>query len=573
MKITAILTGLLLASPVYAAQESVPSIEATAPLEDLLQDQSFREDYDNGLYDRRGGDFKLVSFSEYAYNPSDMSDYGLYVYVYNPEEEKAVDLISDLNSIQIKSNVFGGDTFNKYGLDFISRNGDWFYKFKVNLGDAESNKSLQIRTYEVSGIELIQPGDRNPTDYVVGIEYAFSGYAKGINGQEASSLTCVETRKETLELPTIGGYYRVNSSLDGLTGTDMFYVCFAVPNEVLAHYGNINSVRYTYFDYYLSDLFVFTGVDAIGSAGDVSAGEAMDNFANGVGVWGAGDFKSNHIIDNTETYDSLRLFLSEGEDGILENNNWKEAYVSGETIRERFYEAEEQGSHLYNPSLNTSPEKGPTEIKASDKLSLTEVEPADWWLGSWPIGGGDTATVFDIKGIEELQPDNGLNGYYIMNADKPYVEDFISEASTSGKTAYILRFAVENYRVAPLWRQASSSSAPVMGIRINEMHAIINFDIISVSFMSEQEKITVLPVVSSPIDIFPAIDVPGYRESYDWARLILIVVGVIIGLVIMIAVFETIDKYRKEHPKQAKAKKPSASDDVVKDGQGKSPTE
>ncbi len=573
MKITAILAGLLLASPVYAAQESVPSIEATAPLEDLLQDQGFREDYDSGLYDRRGGDFKVVSFSEYAYNPSDMSDYGLYVYVYNPEEERAVDLTSDLNSIQIKSNVFGDDNFNKYDLDFVSRNGDWFYKFKVDIIGLELNSGLGTRNYEVSGIELIQPGDRNPTDYGVGVEYAFDGYAKGVNGQEASGLTCVETSKETLELPTIGGYYRVNSSIDGLTGTDMFYVCFAVPNGVLARYGNINSVRYTYFDYYLSDLFVFTGVDAIGSDGDVSAEEAMDNFANGVGVWGAGDFKSNHIIHNTETYDSLRLFLSEGEDGILEDNNWKEAYVSGKTVRERFYEAEEQGIHLYNPSLNTSPEKGPTEIKASDKLSLTEVEPADWWLGPWPIGGGDTATVSDIKGIEELQPNNELDGYYIMNADKPYVEDFVSEASTSDKTAYILRFAVENYRVAPLWRQASSSSAPIMGIRINEMHAVINFDIISVSFISEQEKITVLPVVSSPIDIFPDIDVPGYQESYDWVHLILIVIGIIIALIVLIGILQLANEYRKKHPKQAKAKKPSASDDRVKDNEGKSPTE
>ena len=90
---------------------------------------------------RRGGDFKLVSFSEYAYNPSDMSDYGLYVYVYNPDENKAVDLTSSLNSIQIKSNVFGGDDFDKYHLNFVSRNGDWFYKFKIDL----------------SGIEFYQP--------------------------------------------------------------------------------------------------------------------------------------------------------------------------------------------------------------------------------------------------------------------------------------------------------------------------------------------------------------------------------------------------------------------------------
>ena len=558
MKFTAILAGLLLASPVYAAQESVPSIEATAPLEDLLQDQSFRKDYDNGLYDRRGGDFRIVSFSEYAYNPSDMSDYGLYVYVYNPDEDKAVDLTSSLNSIQIKSNVFGGDDFDKYHLNFVSRNGDWFYKFKVTLDDDTLNDSLQTRTYEVSGIELIGPGERNPTDYGVGIEYAFSGLAKGVNGQTESSLTCIQTDKETLELQTIGGYYRVNSSADGLTGSDMFYVCFAVPNSVLTRYGGITAVRYTYSDYKLSDLFVFTGSNVGGVL--VTEEEALHQFATDQGKWGSGDFKSNNLLTGSQ-YSPYNLFISEEYRGAL--YKWTNAYVRGETIRDRFYEAEEAGTHLYNTELNPNPDVGPVEIKSSDRLHLEQVEPSKWWIGSWPIGGGDTELISDIKGIETLPTDGSVESYYVMDEDLPMVEDFIDDANENGRTPYIMRFAVEKYRVEPLWRMVNTQSKVNNGIRVREMHAIINFDIISVTFTGEDKTSTVLPVVSSPIDIFPDITVPGDfdAEHYDWVRLILIIIGVVIGMVALIGIIQIVNDYRKKHPKQPKVKKPARSDE------------
>lgn len=581
MKFTAILAGLLLASPVYAAQESVPSIEATAPLEDLLQDQSFRKDYDNGLYDRRGGDFKLVSFSEYAYNPSDMSDYGLYVYVYNPDENKAVDLTSSLNSIQIKSNVFGGDDFDKYHLNFVSRNGDWFYKFKIDLSGIEFYQPIESRDYNVSGMELISPNDRLPTDYKIATDFVYTGYAEGIEGRKESDLSCSAAESEIIQLAVEGGVYHTDSSDKGIGyGYDLFYVYFSVPNETVANYGKLTSIKFEYLDCLFRDLMVITSTKGeisgteyhsvannryrLMSPDNVSKVAVTNNYQN-AGVATDLTFLCKYPILDTSTgqavvpWDERKIFNTEAEDD-------SQAYVSRETLESRYYEAEDAGHHLY--STSTPIEKTLTE---GDRQDLPAIgDQLSGWQRLWYhlIYGFDydiTESLNDIPVIEKLDSNSfDAASDFVDSKDEGHVKNFIAEAERSKQTPYMFRYAVHDYHWKYLGIAYGDMAFDCIGIRVEEIHASIGFDIIELGFTNELGTYTILPVVSNPINVFPDIYGPNYSDPYDWVRVILILIGVLIGLVVVIAVFEAVSKYRKEHPKKPKineARKPEDAED------------
>ena len=206
----------------------------------------------------------LVEFC-YSYYADKQGDFGLYVYVYNPQDI-AFDMATDRNKIQL---TYGNkQSYSKYTLDFLnySEKAGYegrFYKFKVRLSDSERQDILDMvnddgRVYKISGIELSYKG--TVTEYPCGQTYTYSGYAEGYGSELATgdTLTCtVDGFDKYLTLDVHSTYYRPEGSNGSENKQDTLHsVYFAVPNEIIREYGVMTAVHATWLNAYTNPIFV-----------------------------------------------------------------------------------------------------------------------------------------------------------------------------------------------------------------------------------------------------------------------------------------------------------------------------
>lgn len=206
----------------------------------------------------------LVEFC-YSYYKDKQSDYGLYVYVYNPRDT-AIDISTDRNKIQL---TYGDKAeYEKYALEFLNYSKDVgaegrFWKYKVKLSTAERADVLKTlkpdgRIYKVSGIELSVKGE--VTEYPCAQEYTYKGYAEGYGSELADSdtLSCtVDGLDKYLSLDVKSTYWRPNGTHeDKITRDTLHSVYFSVPDEITAEYGEMTGVHATWLNAYTKPIFV-----------------------------------------------------------------------------------------------------------------------------------------------------------------------------------------------------------------------------------------------------------------------------------------------------------------------------
>lgn len=200
-------------------------------------------------------DVILLAEYRYGYYENMRGDYGLYVYVWNPQLI-GYDLRSELNQIEFAT--VENDHYNKYPLEYLNMSNEpgcegVLYKFKVSLSAAQRDEIFedfsgkQERYYHVSGIELLINGDSNATEYNVNKEYVYSGYAAGC-GPDAEAESTLAFRQEegrTLELDVHSTAYRPEgfNSINEHTQDSLHSVYFAVPNDTLEEYGELTAVH------------------------------------------------------------------------------------------------------------------------------------------------------------------------------------------------------------------------------------------------------------------------------------------------------------------------------------------
>lgn len=237
-----------------AAASEEEKIEVSNPFEDLSEDEQFTEDYANGVYKfDTNKEIQFLKFFEYKYQNTYTSDFGLYIYFYNPNKGNLPELLTTKHKIQISTN---GTDYYKYNLKFISRSigeiEDMFYKYKVVIDKTFYDQlNSETRDYHISSFEIKLAQDSQVKDIEVGKTYKFSGYAKGCNDNEESTLSCIEQGLETVNLKVYGGYKRSSYINTGLTkAIDLHYVYFEIPNRYIRSYGEPYAVSYEYYDCY-----------------------------------------------------------------------------------------------------------------------------------------------------------------------------------------------------------------------------------------------------------------------------------------------------------------------------------
>lgn len=282
---------------VQAASEEV-RLDSSDVLEDLKSDPNFDvRDYPFS----REGQLTVISFAEYCYSFYDeySDNYGLYVYVYNPQALE-IDIISLYNKIQmaVAYNEKGKPSdYEKFNLKFcsMSLDGDQygkFYKFKVIDKVGSDGLTVQERVdsterrYDVSGIELMSTGKLNAIESGVSTTFIFTGYAKGYGPDleyPESTLKCTWEELETVTLDVHHTYWRSESSSKGEGWQNQLdSVYFQVPKRLFEEYGKLQRIKAEWYEYVTKDIVVTSNEDFYNAAIDYVGESETDGLKYGL---------------------------------------------------------------------------------------------------------------------------------------------------------------------------------------------------------------------------------------------------------------------------------------------------
>lgn len=232
---------------------------------------------------------QVFMFAEYCYSfyTNLRGNYGLYVYVYNPQRLK-FKTNSTLNTISIRAGDDDSIGHTKYMLLYLNQceipnYEGMFLKFKVMLSGEQKEQIFTHlasgkRVYDVSEFELVVDGGAGPQSYYVGTEYTFEGYAKGYGSDvdAESTLVCKDEQSEALTLDVRSTYYRPDgTSGEAYTRDTLHSVYFAVPQRILDAYPTVSKVHATWLNAQTAPIFV-TGNEAVRNAILPYVGKTVD---------------------------------------------------------------------------------------------------------------------------------------------------------------------------------------------------------------------------------------------------------------------------------------------------------
>lgn len=282
-----------------AAIDSSIKLDSSDVLSDLRSDSSFNI---NNYPFNEDGELQLISFNEYCYSfySNLQANYGLYVYIYNPQCLNIVQN-SMLNKIQIAVayDENGNPTdYEKMRLQFcsVSTEPDYyrlFYKFKIaNADEILSRVNSNERRYDISGIELYSEGNTNAVDHKIERTFYYTGYAAGYGPDKAaeSTLTCRTEKLETVELEVEHTFWRSLTSSKGVHYQNQLdTVYFSVPNYFFENYGKLQRIKAEWYEYKTKDIVVTSNQDFYNAAKN-HIGQAVNN-----------DTLSWHLYQNLNT--------------------------------------------------------------------------------------------------------------------------------------------------------------------------------------------------------------------------------------------------------------------------------
>lgn len=591
-------------APAVRAEEI--SYEQTDVLDDLSGAVIGGKPFDIADYpfDERGKP-QIVAFAEYGYSfyADNQDDYGLYVYVYNPQG-MAFDTNTDRNKIAL---AYGGrENWTKYNLEFLDYSSEagyegLFYKFRVSLTEDAKSDILDdvvqnARVYEISGIELSV--GNIVTDYTVAMRYTYSGYALGYGSALAteSTLACTADGVEKyLNLDVYPTYYRpegTNGEND-YTQDSLHSVYFAVPREVVEEYGGLSAVHATWLDAVLAPVLVTGNKDAydailpylgqdIGQNTDALdyayVGDAEFGATGGFGETGWGgafgynfpeawmELGGDGVINSTDRVISVLYWLFYAGEG---ENSADEYALSSEVIEEKLVELTEQyGGELvndrYSRVLFDSVAEEFTEINIAAEFEYdlrNEVLGSSWWDKLWGITHDESAAFDGIKAIYEVQDgdfvirddvldaEETADNLYISPEDVKVFKEFYDE-NKADSVVYLFRYQVSDYisAEASLFEPdnfiGNAWSRTDTNAYFAQETVNLDFDIIDLTFMKDNVD-TVIPVVSDPINNIPDGTPPVYTETdddFDWKTLLGIILGAIL-LIVFLPLIATLVPY------------------------------
>ncbi len=443
---------------------------------------------------------QIISFVEfcYSYYADKQSDYGLYIYVYNPQD-KAIDTNTLRNKIQL---TYGDKpSYDKYTLKFLNYSKDVgiegrFYKFKIELTVAERNDILKTlnpdeRVYKVSGVELSVKN--KVTEYITAQVHTYKGFAIGYGSElaETDTLSCkVDGFDKYLTLDVRCTYWRPDGTHEDLHSRDTLHsVYFAVPNGIVDEYGEMTGVHATWLNAQTAPIIV-TGNKTIYNAlepyiakhQDAGSSESypenktlnyaivtdsdMTHYGHGhygtlaYNVWTSNDSGSTKNCYERIIFDLRYLFYADNGnadayvlpaekivgDEKKSVKGWLETYTQkygGTLVNDRY--SKDLFDHVDDEFIEVN-------ITANDEFKLTDVTTSKNYWG-WLFGPGSDLTVtgsntYNISAIQKITPkyfdefgkDVFEDKFYVDASDYDELRQYVTESNAKNETVYLFRY-------------------------------------------------------------------------------------------------------------------------------------
>ena len=207
-------------------------------------------------------DTQIYTFLEYGYDGTDNSKFGLYLYIYNPQQKDF-----SRSSASNKANVAvafdekdNASSYQRVGLIFCSATSDkLFYKFRIDDGGkllalAEKYALTHggARRYDIATVELFAYGDVAATTSTIGKSYECTGFMKGFGADKESNTHSVKAYSlDVLDIELNHTFFRPDGNSSGSviasTKDQLNSVYFKFPNELIEYYGGIYKISTSYY--------------------------------------------------------------------------------------------------------------------------------------------------------------------------------------------------------------------------------------------------------------------------------------------------------------------------------------
>lgn len=552
-------------------------------------------------------EISVIDFVEYCYDyhANMRENYGLYLYVYNPtgknivtnsaKNQVEIAVAYDSDPITEKSNAVKWD---KFGLKFCSVSSQpgvnrLFYKFKVIDEKGADGKTIAERVnsmdrrYDISGLELLTEGNPNATDYKVGTEYHFSGFAENYgSGSMRTPLKrkTIQTIEISLSHKNAEGeevknftayrypYLNDKNNVFGGHQNQITSVYFAIPKGFNEKYGELYRVTCSWNEQKTAPIIVTNRQDVYdevaknlgtngsgASLGIIDSYVAMDDDFGNVHYFGNWAFNKDLFYSAyfMQWYKELIIDAPDepyaGYAFKTDKANVKEAYISPTQVLQWIY-GHDGADYLFLDSVDEGQTKGYQKrtftadepfnpLSYNQSASDREKFSVNWlmfWTGrwSWDLGPEQVDPVDPIEFVE----DTDFTGTDAADASKLYVhtDDFAEfkdfyNANKAGNNVFLLRFALRDYysNIAFVCDNGIPGlSHDEESTYISQETVFLDFDIIEFTFLRDTTE-TVIPVVSSPIDIVPGVDPPISEDGISWGKVILAVLLLILLVILL----------------------------------------
>lgn len=475
-----------------------------------------------------------------------------------------------------------------------------FYKFKIiDQRSNADNKTIaervdsNARRYDFAGIELLQKDNVLSVDYPVEKTYTFTGYAAGYSPDESileSTLQCQVKKLTTLTLKVEHTFYRTKTSDKGADYQNQIdTVYFSVPKKYFDNYGELQRIKAEWYEYKTKPIIVTSNRDFYDIAVnymDKNASQMLDIEWHLIaydlfGQYWHWNYMPNSSIaakylyylfpcDDIENYDPYRDCT---ESGVSDNDlynyilTYTKTYENGKLpikggfISADLFEADIDETRKVNNAAGKI-DKGycfydfDADVDLQHLSSWQSTNPTIWdnfrEYGLWDtiFGNIPQEESINLAPIVEfnfsdlnLSNEELVAKYYINAKDANKFKEYARAAQIKGEKVILFRFATSDYynRSVSIFKKAKplvSNEKEFKGqAYIAQESVFFNFDIIQLTFRNN-DKYTIIPVVSSPIDIVDGITPPTNikPETKNILTIILTILLLVFALIVIVKV-------------------------------------
>ena len=528
----------------------------------------------------------------YSFDVQKQGNYGLYLYIYNPNGRN-IDISEGVNKVEMAAGYDADgipNCYEKFDLKFCSKSEEEFYKglfYKFKVVDHKSLDGKTIlqrvkssaRRYDISGIEILEQGKTLPVEYGVGGTYTFTGYAEGYGALVTeNSLTCEVKELETIQLEVHKTNFRTGEYQTNHRH-DLTSVYFSVPQRFFDDYGNLQKIKAEWYEYETNPIAVTSNTSLYNSLNEqigkntttndmpISLYSGYQQLVGSNGHYNSYNFGYNVYGEVHDRIDTLYYVFSTNGAAISQYTlsasrlqsyieNYNKTFVNG-TIN---IPGKNISADLFNQDLDANRKSVAyvgndihhklVNIDANDEFDMLNYQESNsgwkrFFAGLFGLGPSEVSESY--KGIspihivtdEERNGSNLSTTLLIDNSESALSQftNFYDTEKAKGNRTVLFRFAQTDYEAIPVIAYNEHTGTNISKQYGNDTFVVresvfLNFDIIELTF-SKEGKYTVIPVVSSPIDIYNDITIPEVENPWAWLETLLAIVLLVLLFVFL----------------------------------------